>query len=178
MDLPWVNYANQTTDELLALEGKVRSDGIVSALDCGIRGGWGGAIDANHSEAERLVVGVEELEREVNNGGYSQFFTNSSYKVVPFIVGYLWQIGADVAATITQQAIDALGLPPPLDPAAVRQFVEEQFEEDDSAVLSTLDALDRRYYEEVDDISGLLLSFIKANRASIRTRPLSPESSH
>jgi hypothetical protein len=49
------------------------------------------------------------LQREVNNGGYDQFFVNSSRKYAPKIVNALQRIGCDAVAAITADAIGARG---------------------------------------------------------------------
>lgn len=48
---------------------------------------------------------IWELEGEVNNGGYRQFFGNSSGAYKDEIVGALQKVGANKAASITQRAV-------------------------------------------------------------------------
>ena len=48
---------------------------------------------------ERVVRAVEALEREVNNGGYSQFFINPPVESAPDIVAALRQIDCPKTAT-------------------------------------------------------------------------------
>jgi Domain of unknown function (DUF4375) len=62
------------------------------------------------TEEERIVLAVEALEREVNNGGYDQFLGNSSVEFAPTVVGAVQRIGCKKTATITQRAIKALGI--------------------------------------------------------------------
>jgi hypothetical protein len=57
---------------------------------------------------ERVVLAVTTMVQEVNNGGYHQFFRNSSRKFVPIIFDSLIQVGLRAEAKITQKAIDAL----------------------------------------------------------------------
>jgi len=56
------------------------------------------------------VLAVAALEREVNNGGYDQFFTNSSEEFASVIVDRLNRIGCNETASITHDAISALGV--------------------------------------------------------------------
>jgi Domain of unknown function (DUF4375) len=71
-----------------------------------VRDGEGGL-----SVEERIILAIEALEREVNNGGYHQFFVNSSRGFAPMIVQALVRIGCPRTAEITQRAIDAFHLP-------------------------------------------------------------------
>ena len=70
------SWAGQSTDELIALAGKYRIDSLVLAFEQAIHG------KADVSPKERWILAVEGLEREVNNGGYAQFFLNSSVDYV------------------------------------------------------------------------------------------------
>ena len=66
-DQPFLDaYGGQTTDELIALESEYRIDSLVLAFEA--------ALDAKaeHSKQERVVLAVEAVEREVNNGGFTQ----------------------------------------------------------------------------------------------------------
>ena len=58
---------------------------------------------------EIIVLAVEALEREVNNGGYSQFFVNSSREFTPIIVHALLRIDCIKTVEITKDAIRAAG---------------------------------------------------------------------
>jgi hypothetical protein len=61
------------------------------------------------SQEERTVLAVRALDREVNNGGYYQFFCNSSKQFAPEIVQSLF---CRRTARITQRAISAVGADP------------------------------------------------------------------
>lgn len=76
-------YDGQTTDELLALETTYRTDSLVLAFEAALR------LEpdpAKLSREETWILAIEALEREVNNGGYDQFFLNSSGKLISIIV--------------------------------------------------------------------------------------------
>ena len=163
-DLKWLEaYDGQSTDELLALEGEYRTDSIVLAFEMALDGKDGRVGAAGLSDEERVVLAVEALEREVNNGGYGQFFTNTSNAYAPMIVDALGRIGCREAAEITQAAVDALGLEGPMTTDAL----EDAMENDDEARDEKLAACNNRYYETVGDLSQPLLEFIKANRDRI-----------
>ena len=104
-NLGWLDgYWGQSLEELLALEGKYRIDSLVLVIEEGIRQKLKRHGGQAPTDEERIVLAVEALEREVNNGGYDQFFTNSS-QFVPTIVDSLQRIGCERTAMITQRAI-------------------------------------------------------------------------
>jgi hypothetical protein len=75
------------------------------------------------TEGEIIVLAIEALEREVNNGGYSQFFVNSSREFTPIIVHALLRIGCPKTAEITKRAIQAVGFQG-LSPEALNEALE------------------------------------------------------
>jgi len=98
-------YSRKSLDELLAI-----TDIDESELLTGI----GEAIHrkSKHdgkqklSQEEQMYLAVIALDREVNNGGYTQFFLNTSREYTPMIVDSLLRIGCPVAAKITEKAIE------------------------------------------------------------------------
>src|SRR5215467_15056942 len=103
---------------------------------------------------------IEALEREVNNGGFRQFFENSSQEYAPMIVQALERIGCARTAAITQEAIDALHLPE-LTADAIEASIT------DAECDSELDKCDQSYFQAGEDIAGGLFAFIKANKDAI-----------
>ena len=67
------------------------------------------------SEAERIFYITQTLEMEVNSGGFSQFFYNSSGNFSNELVGAFTAIGANATAAICQKAISAFGRDIPVD---------------------------------------------------------------
>ena len=84
-------YSGQTMDQLLSLEGQYRTDSLVVAIEQanGRKGARKGAESLTGEE--RIVLAVEALESEVNNGGYSQYFVNR-HELAPIIVESLLRI--------------------------------------------------------------------------------------
>jgi len=64
------------------LEGKYRIDSLVLAFEQAISRKAARAGDRRLANEERVRLAVEALEREVNNGGYDQFFLNPSASVI------------------------------------------------------------------------------------------------
>jgi hypothetical protein len=159
----WLDgYSGQSTDQLLSLEGKYRIDSLVLAFEQAIsqkaqRGGVQSLTDE-----ERIVLAVEALEREVNNGGYDQFFINSSREFAPTVVGALQRIGCKKTATITQRAIEALGVSD-----VTSETIDAAMAVDDEQRLVKLNRCDDSYYKSTEPIAKRLFAFIKANKAGI-----------
>ena len=105
----WLEYSGESAEQLLSLEGQYRTEALVLAFEQAINQKAEREGMPSLTDEERIVLAVEALEREVNNGGYDQFFVNSSREFVPTIVGALQRIGCKKTATITQRAIKALG---------------------------------------------------------------------
>ncbi len=165
-ELKWFDYSGQSTEEMLTLEGKYRTDSLVVAFDQAVGQKATRVGEENLTQEERIILIIEALESEVNNGGYEQFFGNTSGEYAPVLVDALNRIGLPGTAVISQQAIDALGIRGPLTVDAIDRAMQEESEER----TKKLQACDKRYFAEAGDLSGPLLEFIKANRASIRLR--------
>lgn len=151
-------YDGQTAEELLALEHDYRIDSLVLAFEEGIQRKAG-----ELSRGERYVLAVEGLEREVNNGGYSQFFSNSSKEFVDVIEEALLAIGCPKTAALTADAIRALGITGAVTPPAAEDAVRAN-DEDIEAALNECDA---RYYDNDEPIADRLFAWIKQNRDQI-----------
>jgi Domain of unknown function (DUF4375) len=119
--LPFLQkYGGQIIDEIIALRGHYRDDSLVLAIENALieREGWFD-LDSERierailslTEAERVVMAIEAMEREVNNGGYGQFFMNSSKHFAPYIVQALQTIGCFEFAALMTNAIAELKLP-------------------------------------------------------------------
>lgn len=155
-------YGGETTEQLLALEPSCRIDSLVLAFEEGIQ--RKGLHVPDITAQERCVLAVEALEREVNNGGYSQFFINNSREFVDVIESALLAIGCPKVAAITRDAIAALGIAGPVS----AEKAEEAALRDDAAVRTALEACDSRYFDNDEPIADRLFAWIKANRQAIR----------
>ena len=77
--LKWLDrYSGESTDTLIALENEYRLDSIVLAFEEALDQKTARSGTDSLTAEEHVILAVEALEREVNNGGYSQFFFNSS----------------------------------------------------------------------------------------------------
>ena len=156
-------YSGQSVDELLSLKGTHRIDSLVLAFEEAIAQKAQRVGVQNLSAEERTVLAVEALEREVNNGGYDQFFINSSKEFAPTIVNALQRIGCEKTATITQKAVKALGVEE-LTTAAI----DAAMAKDNAQCAARLNQCDESYYKSGEPIAERLFAFIKANKGGIR----------
>ena len=107
------------------------------------------------SVRDQILVAVWGLEADVNNGGFDQYYFNTSGGQAWFAPVALKSVGAHRVAAIVERANGMFGkLGPPRDP-----------DERQSALFAITDAdenvweeLDRAFYEYPDDISALLVT--------------------
>jgi hypothetical protein len=161
-NLKWLErYSSQTPDELIFLEKEYRIDSLVLAFEQAIGQKAARDGDQSLSEVELTVLAVEALEREINNGGYSQFFCNTA-EFAPVIVPSLVRIGCLRTAELTQKALDALRLPD-LNVATIDATMAAANDQRDAVLSECGDS----YFESPEPIEVLLFDFIKANRRAI-----------
>ena len=152
------SWDGQSTDELIALADKYRIDSLVLAFEQAIQG------KADVSPKERYILAVEGLEREVNNGGYAQFFLNSSVDYVADIEPALRAIGCPKTADMTRDAIKAIAPDGNLDPT---QLSDRSANANDT-LSKQLDDCTNRYFANDEPIADRLFDWIKANRTEIQ----------
>ena len=148
-DLGWLDgYAGQSVDELLAFEGTDGLHNILFALEQAIQKKLETEGKLKMTGVERIVLSVRALEREVNNGGYDQFFLNSSRVHAPAIVRDLLRIGCTEMADITRRALDAEHL-------------------DGEARTRALERCDVEFYERAQ-LSNPLFVYVKKHQDGIK----------
>ncbi len=154
-------YAGQSLDDLIALQAAYRLDSLVMAIEQAIGAKALREGDAALSDAEGIVLAVQALQREMNNGGYWQFFVSSAAEFVPWIVGALARIGCPQTAEATAKAIQACGLTDSMTAEQVAATVQDR-------EVSEQQALNTAYFGSGEDVTARLFEFIKANREAIR----------
>jgi Domain of unknown function (DUF4375) len=153
------SYDGKTVAELLAVTDTYRTDFMIHLVE----GALQRKAPADLSAPERVVLAVEALEREVNDGGYNQFFVNEpSY--AREIVASLNEIGCPETARITAGAVAVLGLRPGWTDEQI-SVAAADIPDDEWAKLDTLDG---QFLAYPDPIADRLLTFIRANAAEIR----------
>lgn len=115
---------------------------------------------AKLSKSEKVFVFVENLEKELNNGGFNQFFFNSSGNYCNETLDALKIIKAEKTFKLLEVAIDQFpNKEVPIDENE-RRILIEKIEDD---VEEKWNELDSAFYKYEDDMSGLLLNFIENN---------------
>ncbi|MEI6233534.1 MAG: DMP19 family protein [Planctomycetota bacterium] len=166
MSKPFLDsYGGQTIQQLIAMKDSHRIDSLVLAVEQAL----GSKSESDLSEPERVVLAVEAMEREVNNGGYYQFFSNSSREFTPFLVHALKLIGCPKVAVISTDAIAVLGLPDQFDTDAVEQIASELSNES----REKLDECDSRYYANDESIEQHLFAYIEEHQHKIQIPSMS-----
>lgn len=124
--------------------------------------GYGEQMDLL-SEQERVFYVVQQLEAEVNNGGFSQFFFNSSGDFSNELYDAFMAIGAVKTANICKKAVDAFSCPLPSDREEREVFLDNHLNGQADAILAECDA---EFYKYEDDLLDLNYRFIVDNRVS------------
>jgi hypothetical protein len=158
-DLGWLDgYAGQTLDELLLFDGTESGTAILFAIEQAIQQ----KSPRDMTGIERTVLSVLALSREVDNGGYDQFFVNSSRQFAPVIVDDLVRIGCVEIADITQRALDAFNLPE-ISVASIEAAMQTESTERTRA----LNRCDIAFYG-TSGVYEHLLAYVKAHKDAIR----------
>jgi hypothetical protein len=120
---------------------------------------------AGLTEAEQTVYCLDALEREVNNGGFDQFFFNSSGNTAMETVTALERLGAKHTAALVQRAA---GVFPDGRPAADRDERETQMEALPESARELWSQLDDDFYEYRDNLTALERAYVRAHRGEFR----------
>lgn len=117
------------------------------------------------TEPQKTLLFVENLEREVNNGGFNQFYWNASGNFAHETLDGLKTIKAKKMADILEKA-NAVW-PDQQVPRDIteRQELHEEIEEQADPVW---EACDNEFYTYPDNIAGLLLDYVRENKSSFK----------
>jgi hypothetical protein len=114
------------------------------------------------SEPQLYYLTLDWLDAEVRNGGFSQYYFNSSGELAQHAVKAAKVVGAPELAGIIQQANTLFG---PKGPEPDRDKRMDQLSKID---LDALDALDTRYYKCSEQLSELLLKYVAAHAEAFK----------
>lgn len=160
-------YSGESVSELIALESTHHLGSRVCVFEEAIQQASFQRTNRGETpflnKVERTVLGVEAIEREVNNGGYKQFFQNSSCEFASTIVEDLRGADCTETAVLMQAAIDALGTT-----NLSQESIQRIINADDEARDRILDDCDQAYYKNGEIIEQRLFEYIKANQSEIR----------
>ncbi|MBT8180277.1 MAG: DMP19 family protein [Eudoraea sp.] len=160
--------SNFDLDKILQLD---REDMIVMEIDNYLneKSSYQDDMDKLNS-SQRVLVIVENLEREINNGGFHQFYWNSSGDFANETVEVLYKIGAENTAKIVKRANSEFpnGIVP-TDQDKRGKILDTISEE----AKATWNELDFKFYGpnevtgkmEIEDLPSLLIEFVKSNKS-------------
>jgi Domain of unknown function (DUF4375) len=112
---------------------------------------------ASQSVPQKVFSALWEVESEVNNSGFSQYFLNRSAESAHFVVDALKVIGAPKTADICRRAIGAAfpdGLPESME--AIRSAAADFSDE----VLEKLEPLDQEFFSYPHNLTDLLFAYV------------------
>jgi hypothetical protein len=115
------------------------------------------------SDPERVFILVWEIEAEVNNGGFNQFYFNSAGDRANQTAAALRKIGAEQMASIVDRANASFPGGPPADRFARQELLEKIDPDTD-----IFDELDQEFYDYPDDLSAMLHGFVIEHLSDIR----------
>ena len=113
------------------------------------------------SEAERIFYITQTLEMEVTNGGFSQFFYNSSGNFSNELVGAFTAIGANATAAICQKATSAFGCDIPVDRDERIQMLDKLGSD---SIDELLEECDNAFFAYEDNLNELTYNFVMKNK--------------
>jgi hypothetical protein len=111
----------------------------------------------SQSHPQKVFSSIWAVESEVNNGGFSEYFRNTSSETAGFVAEALDEVGAPNTASICRRAIEAAfpsGLPasPEAVTSAASRFpIETQ---------GKLNALDQEFFEYPHNLTDLLYAYV------------------
>ena len=113
------------------------------------------------NEYEKNVIFIEMLEGQVNNGGFDQYFFNSTGEYAYETLKALEEINANQTAKILNSAIKAFPtLPVPKDTEQRRELMEDIPDN----ISENWDKLDDEFYEYPENLAGLVIEYVKTNK--------------
>lgn len=146
----------ENIDQVLEMDW---SDGII-ALNTLIENKLHDMPFAELSHAEQVFYSIDYLQMEINNGGYEQYFYNSSGEYAHEALAGMREVGANLMADIQAKAMSVFpNSIVPKDRAERQELLEQAGEEAEDL----LDSLDSQFYEYPDPLEQMLLDYVKAN---------------
>jgi hypothetical protein len=123
---------------------------------------------AKQSLPQKVFSAIWAVESEVNNGGFSQYFLNSSAESTSFVAQALEIIGAPKTASICNRAISAAfpaGLPSAVE--TVRTVASDFSDE----ILEKLEPLDQEFFAYPHNLTDLLFAYVSDHPEEFGTLP-------
>lgn len=110
-------------------------------------------------EPFRMVYILRKLQGEVNNGGYDQYFFNSSGYYVFETIQYLKTIKAENTRKLTEKALGLVNKENLEKEEFKEQQINRQIDYDD--VCDELDELDSKFYESKENLDEFMVKYLR-----------------
>ena len=123
---------------------------------------WGDNLD-RLTEPQKNFFFNQNLEREINNGGFNQYFYNSSGNYANETLTSLRAIGANKTADILRHAIDQF---PSSTAPKDRQERQDVLEKIEGRANEVWEQLDQKFFAYEDDLNELNLQYVRQHRSS------------
>jgi len=135
----------------------MNKNGFLIALSGSDKTSFGKIAFNDQSTPQKVFSAIWDLEAEVNNGGFSQYFFNNSCESAWFVVQALETIGAPKTADICLRAI-AIAFPAglPERKESIRQAAAEFPEE----TLEKLEPVDQEFFSYPHNLTDLLYEYV------------------
>ena len=119
--------------------------------------GFGKVEFAEQSRPQQVFSAIWAVESEVNNGGFSQYFLNSSAETAAFVAEALEAIGAPKTASICRRAI-ATSFPSGLQPTV--EVIRSSAADFPDELLKKLETLDQEFFAYPHNLTDLLFAYV------------------
>lgn len=136
---------------------------LIKLAESWAAGFWAQKYDAL-PEPKRVFRATWELQTQVNNGGFFQYFLNTSSWTVPSVCDALQAIGATETAAIVNAAIATVGRDLPWGDDEVRR---QKLAALPRTVRRELDSLDQNFFRYPNDLTTLLYRYASKHRDAI-----------
>ena len=153
-----------TTDEILSHESDNKKGNVLGALCYRIGQKAGTRGESSLSDTERRLCAAYWLEGEVMNGGFHQYFFNSTGNDSDASLAGLKEMGATAAAALLERAMAVF---PGGEPPADRLKRTEAMDKIVSQSKAVWDKCDSEFYNRKEDTYELCLAYAKNKRAEI-----------
>lgn len=138
----------------------MNKNGILISLSESEKTRFGKEDFALQSVPQKVFSALWAVESEVNNGGFSQYFSNSSAETAPFVVEALATINAPKTAGICKRAI-AVAFPAGL--PATEETIRSAASDLSDETLAKLTPLDQEFFAYPHSLTDLLFAFVSAH---------------
>lgn len=117
---------------------------------------------ASFTRSERFVYAIEGMVREVNNGGWNQFFFNSSGALAFDLAPALEAVGSTKNLSIAERAVRIFGKPASLGEDDRAKRLAKVTRDGDN---NPWEKLEGEFYQNPEDLEAMIIEFIARNQA-------------